>query len=331
MTIDLTSKTEYMIMKKILLITLALIWLSGCISFTPKEKWEEQFVTGDENSSNKILMIPVEGLIMNQAGGHSTLSRDTCTPDKINELLQFAAKDKAIKGIILAVNSPGGGVTASDIIYRTIKEFKQKYPDKKVIALMQDTAASGGYYISCSADYMMAHPTSVTGSIGVISMFFVLKDLMGKIGVDTVVVKSGKAKDIGSPFREMTKEETEFMQRIIDEMYNRFLDTVAEGRRNILTRDEIKTLADGRILTGQEARDAKLVDSIGYLSDAYNKSLEFANVKSARVIRYQKQSGLFDNLFMSQTSPLNLNYLADIVLRSNTSQFMYLWMPSLMK
>lgn len=318
-------------MKKILISAIMLACLTGCIfpSFGSKEKWEEQFVSGDESSSNKILLVPVEGLILDQDTRSSLVSRNTCTPEKIDELLRLAEKDKNIKAIILSINSPGGGVTASDIIYRSIKEFKQKHPEKPIIALMNDTAASGGYYISCSADYVMAHPTTITGSIGVISMFIILEDLMGKIGVQSVVVKSGKAKDIGSPFRKMTEDEIAFVQKIIDEMYNRFVDIVYDAKKNNLSRDEIKALADGRILTGQEALRVKLIDEIGYMTDAYKKTLEKSNIKSAKVIRYHKSSGLFDNLFMGSTSPLELTYLTEIVLKNNASQFMYLWMPSL--
>ena len=319
-------------MKRIFMSVIILVCLTGCIfpSFAPKEQWEEQFVSGDEASSNKIVLIPIEGLISDQETRSSFFSLDTCTPEKVNELLRLAEKDKKVKAIILAINSPGGGVTASDIIYRSIKEFKQRHPDKPIIALMHDTAASGGYYVSCSADYVMAHPTTITGSIGVISMFIILKDLMGKIGVETVTVKSGKAKDIGSPFRKMTEDEIEFVQKIIDEMYNRFVDIVYEAKKNNLSRDEIKALADGRILTGQEALRVKLVDEIGYMTDAYKKTLEKSNIKSAKVIRYHKSGGLFDNLFMGASYPLELTYLTELVLRTNRSQFMYLWMPSLM-
>src|SRR3989339_595920 len=190
-------------MKKILF-AMILISLSGCIflpSLDMEKKWNEQFVAGDENSSDKIIILPIQGMIMTQETSSLLSSKSACTPDKIQELLKLADNDSHIKAVILVINSPGGGVTASDVIYRTIKEFKQKHPDKPIIALMQDTAASGGYYISCSADYVMAHPTTITGSIGVISMFFAIEDLMGKIGVETVVIKSGKAKDIGSTLR----------------------------------------------------------------------------------------------------------------------------------
>ncbi|MEW6027392.1 MAG: signal peptide peptidase SppA [Planctomycetota bacterium] len=318
--------------KKLLLLSVTIVMFSGCI-FLPSldldKKWEEQFVTGDEDSRDKILILPIQGVIMSQESSSFLSSRNACTPDKIQELLKLADDDIHIKAMVLAINSPGGGVTASDIIYRTIKEFKQKHPDKPIIALMHDTAASGGYYVSCSADYVMAHPTSITGSIGVISMFLILEDLMGKIGVETVVVKSGKAKDSGSPFRKMTPEEKEYMQKIIDEMYNRFVDIVAEARKGSLSRDEIKTIADGRILTGEEAKKLKLVDSTGYLNDAYNKTLELTHLKSAKVIRYQKSGGLFDNMFMGPTPSLELAYLAELVLKTNSSQFMYLWTPEM--
>lgn len=318
--------------KKLLLLSTALLMAGGCIflpSLDVEKKWTEQFVAGDESSPDKILLLPVQGMIMTQEASSFLSSKNACTPDKIQELLKLANDDRHIKAVIMVINSPGGGVTASDIIHRTIREFKQKNPDKPIIALMQDTAASGGYYIACSADYVMAHPTTITGSIGVISMFFALEDLMGKIGVEAVIVKSGKAKDSGSPFRKMTAEEKEYMQKIIDEMYNRFLDIVAEARKNVLTRDEIKTVADGRVLTGEEAKKVKLVDETGYLTNAYAKTLELARLKSAKVIRYQKSTGLFDNMFMGPTPSLELTYLAELVLKTNTSQFMYLWMPEM--
>src|SRR3989339_1601779 len=202
MTLGQTSRRY--VMKYLLLLSIALLMVSGCIflpSLDLEKKWTEQFVTGDESSSDKIIILPIQGVIMTQETSSLLSSKSACTPDKIQELLKLADNDSHIKAVILVINSPGGGVTASDVIYRTIKEFKQKHPDKPIIALMQDTAASGGYYISCSADYVMAHPTTITGSIGVISLFFALEDLMGKIGVEAVVVKSGKAKDIGSTLR----------------------------------------------------------------------------------------------------------------------------------
>ncbi|MDI6732798.1 MAG: signal peptide peptidase SppA [Planctomycetota bacterium] len=315
--------------KKTLLLAIS-VFLTGCFSFVPKERWDEQFVIGDEKSSDKVLILPLTGVILNQEQRSAFSSASAVTPEKVNQLLQLAEKDKKIKAIILAIDSPGGGVTASDIIYRAIKEFKQKHPDKPIIALLHDTAASGGYYIAMACDYIIAHPTTITGSIGVISLFIILEDLMGKIGVQPVVVKSGKAKDIGSPLRKMTPEEVQFIQNIIDEMYNNFVEVVYQGRKNVLSKEEIKTLADGRILTGREAEKTKLVDSTGYITDAYKNVLEMAKLKSAKVFKYQyKKGGLFEGAFMGTPYSLELAYISEFVLRTNSSQFMYLWMPSL--
>lgn len=305
--------------------------LVGCISLDLKTKdvYEEKFITGDEKSGDKILLLPIQGIITS-AIDDSRFGPGTCIAERIQEQLRLAAKDKKIKAIILEIDSPGGGVTASDIIYQSIKSFKQSHPDIPIIALMKDTAASGAYYIAMATDHVMAHPTTITGSIGVISVFIILEDLLGKIGVQTVVIKSGQAKDVGSPFRKMTDEEKEYLQKIIDEMYQRFLGIVVEGRKDVLDRDKIKALADGRIMTGQEAHAQKLVDEIGYLDDAIKKVKGLANLTQARVIRYKLFRGVLESAFHLETPGSGLYWLSKtILLRSGTPQFMYLWMPSL--
>lgn len=303
----------------------------GCISLDLKTKdvYEEKFITGDEKSGDKILLLPIRGIITS-AIDDSRFGPGTCIAERIQEQLRLAARDKKIKAIILEIDSPGGGVTASDIIYQSIKSFKKAHPDMPVIALMKDTAASGAYYIAMATDHVMAHPTTITGSIGVISVFIVLEDLLGKIGVQTVVIKSGQAKDVGSPFRKMTDEEKEYLQKIIDEMYQRFLGIVVEGRKDVLGRDKIKALADGRILTGQKAYEQKLVDAIGYLEDAINKAKSLAGITEARVVRYKLFRGVLESAFHLEAPGSELVWLSKtILLRTGAPQFMYLWMPSL--
>lgn len=305
--------------------------LVGCISLDLKTKdvYEEKFITGDEKSGDKILLLPIQGIITS-AIDDSRFGPGTCIAERIQEQLRLAARDKKIKAIILEIDSPGGGVTASDIIYQSIKSFKKVHPDMPVIALMKDTAASGAYYIAMATDHVMAHPTTITGSIGVISVFIVLEDLLGKIGVQTVVIKSGQAKDVGSPFRKMTDEEKEYLQKIIDEMYQRFLGIVVEGRKDVLGRDKIKALADGRILTGQKAYEQKLVDAIGYLEDAINKAKSLAGITEARVVRYKLFRGVLESAFHLEAPGSELVWLSKtILLRTGAPQFMYLWMPSL--
>lgn len=309
--------------------------IAGCTVFSmdlkPKEGFEEKFVYGTESSSNKILLVPVTGLIMSNEDYSALSSRNVTTPQEIKELLMQAEKDDNIKAIIIEIDSPGGGVTASDIIYHVLREYKAKYPDKPIVALFNDTAASGGYYIAMAADYLVAHPTSITGSIGVISMFITVEDLLGKIGVETVVIKSGQAKDIGSPFRKMTQPEKEFMQHIIDQMYQRFVDTVYGNRKSGLSREELLKIADGRILTGEQALKEKLVDAMGYLPDAFGKAKELAKLPDARLIRYKKKSGILETAFRIESPTGQLQQLADFVLQSGTGKFMYLWMPAVIK
>lgn len=322
-------------MKRFILLSAVCLVLAGCTMFSmdlkPKEEIEEKFIYGDESSSNKILIIPVTGVIMSSDIDSPLAQPNTATPEKIRELLMKSEKDTNIKALILEIDSPGGGVTASDIIHRTIKEYKAKFPNRPIVALMKDTAASGGYYIAMTADYLIAHPTSITGSIGVISMFVTVQDLLGKIGVEAVVIKSGQAKDIGSPLRKMTPQEKEFMQNIIDQMYNRFLDIVYENRKSALSREELVKVADGRIVTGEEALKYKLVDATGYIADAFAKSKALAGLTDAKVIRYQKKKGILETAFRIESPATELSMLADLILRDGSSRFMYLWMPSLEK
>lgn len=289
----------------------------------PKEGYEEKFITGNEKSDNKIVLLPIQGLIMDPG------ERDNpyvFSPRKIQELLHIISRDKTIKAVILEINSPGGGVTASDIIYRYLKEFKKAHPTIPVLCLMKDTATSGAYYIAMASDYIIAHPTSITGSIGVISIFFSGEDLIKWAKIDVVVLKSGKSKDSGSFFRRMAPEEKEIFQKVIDEMYKGFVDIVAEGRQSHLTRQQILALADGRIFTGKEAYENKLVDALGYLEDAVNKAKELTQLEDAKVIKYHKIPGLMESIFSIKTPRNSLDRFQDLLLQQSPGSFMYLWL-----
>lgn len=290
----------------------------------PKEEYEEKFITGNEKSKDKILLLPINGIILE---GDDNNRSFVCTPRKIQKLLHKAGKDKNIKAIILEVDSPGGGVTASDIIYEYLKEFKKAHPKIPILCLMKGTAASGAYYIAMAADYIMAHPTSITGSIGVISIFATGEELFKWAKLEIVVIKSGEAKDSGSFFRRMKSREKKAFQKIIDEMYEGFVKIVAEGRHEQLSREEILPLADGRIFTGQEAYKNKLVDALGYLDDVVNKAKELAGLTDARVIKYHKILGFLESSFRIETPQNNLDRLQDLVFQQGTGRFMYLWMP----
>jgi protease-4 len=237
-----------------------------------------------------VAVIPVEGVIT--SGRQSNLFPNTsvAAADTIVDQIRRAEADGDVRAIVLYVNSPGGGVNASDVIYHTLEGV-----DKPVVVLMGDTAASGGYYISMAADWIVAHPNTLTGSIGVISEFTNASGLLDKVGVDVVVITSGPRKDFGSPYREMTDAERQYWQGIVDETYADFVAIVAQGRH--LPADQVLSLADGRVFTGRQALDAGLVDALGYKEDAIAKAAELGGIAGEpRIIEYTPQPRLFDLL-----------------------------------
>ncbi|HWI68775.1 MAG TPA: signal peptide peptidase SppA, partial [Nitrospiraceae bacterium] len=246
------------------------------------------------------------------------------------EELTRASKDDKIKAVVVRINSPGGTVTASDILYHELREFKAK---KKVpvIASMMDVAASGGYYLAMATDNIFVHPSTVTGSIGVIMLTVNARGLLEKVGVEASAITSGPRKDMGSPFRVMTAEERGIFQSVIDSFYQRFLAVVQEGRPN-LSAEQVKKLADGRIYSGDQAKAAGLIDEIGYLDDAIQLAKKKAGLTEARIVTYGRrgeyQNNIYSRLFGTSsgiTGLANLDLLS--MVRGGTPQFMYLWMP----
>lgn len=200
-------------------------------------------------SGAKVAVLPITGLIADSEG-------------TIERLRKFA-KDDSVKAIVLRINSPGGGVGPSQELYEEVRKLRGKKP---VVASLGAVAASGGYYIACAAQKIYANPGTITGSIGVIMQFVNVKDLIEKIGVRGVVVKSGAFKDIGSPIRPMRAEEQALLQGVIDNVHAQFVQAVAEGRR--LDREKVAAIADGRIFSGEQAKELGLVDALGNLEDA---------------------------------------------------------------
>ncbi|HSL91768.1 MAG TPA: signal peptide peptidase SppA [Candidatus Limnocylindrales bacterium] len=213
------------------------------------------FKTGD-----KVAVLPVTGLIAD-------------SENTIDQLKKFA-KDDSVKAIVIRINSPGGGVGPSQEIYEEVKKLKEK---KVVVASMGALAASGGYYIACAAQKIYANPGTITGSIGVIMQFVNVKDLVEKIGLKGMVVKSGAFKDIGSPMREMKTEERELLQGVIDNVHSQFIAAVAEGRK--MDRENVMKIADGRIFSGEQAKALGLVDSLGNLEDAVADAGKMAKIE----------------------------------------------------
>ena len=233
-----------------------------------------------------------------------------------------------MKAVILRLDTPGGEVTASDIIYHEVLRFKER-TGRPVVGLMMSVAASGGYYIASACDVIVAHPSSLTGSIGVISIFPSLESLMSKVGVKVNVIKSGPSKDSGSPFREMTEEDRKLFQVIIDEYYEGFLEVVARGRKGKVPAADLRTIADGRIYTAPQALKLGLIDAIGYFDDAFGKAKDLASLKSAKLVSYTYFPKSKSNIYagrLGDFSPLDAKVL-ESMLAVLKAGFYYLWLP----
>lgn len=286
---------------------------------------QETQVSG--TGKTKVLLIEISGVISSQEGDGFVPAPNLIA--SVKEQLTRAAQDENVKAVVLRINTPGGTVTASDIIHHELKAFKtsRKIP---VVASIMDVGASGGYYIAAAADTVLAHPSSVTGSIGVIMLTVNARGLLEKVGLEATAVTSGPRKDMGSPFRTMTAEERAIFQGLIDSFYQRFLTVVHEGRP-LLQMDQIKKLADGRIYTGDQAKAAGLVDEIGYLEDAVELAKKKAGLTEARVVMYKRPGEYSNNVYSKLVAPSPLVSLGNLDLmsfvRGGTPQFMYLWMP----
>lgn len=232
----------------------------------------------------KVALIRLEGLIASSVPGHVG---DSMVDDLKLELKQ-ALEDKEVVAIVLEINSPGGEVTASDIIYNAIRKAREKKP---VVVSMGSLAASGGYYSALGASYIFAHETTFTGSIGVIMQSLNYSDAMGKLGLEMVTFKSGNLKDMLSGSRKLTPEEREYVQNLVMQTYGKFVGLVATERK--LDEATLRTgLADGRVISGKDAKEAKLVDEIGDIEAAFAKAMELGKAPGSKVVKYESRGGL---------------------------------------
>lgn len=221
-------------------------------------------------AQNDIAVIEVEGVI-------------TKSKPVVDKLLRLK-KDTSIKAIVVRINTPGGGVGPSQEIYEELMKMRDK---KKIVASMESVAASGGYYIACAAHKIFANPGTITGSIGVIIEFANIEDLLGKIGLKSVVIKSGKYKDILSPTRTMSPEEQALLQGVIDSVHKQFIDAVAKGRT--LPRDKVIPIADGRIFSGEQAKEIGLVDQLGNFQDALDAAAKMCGITGEPRVLYPEK------------------------------------------
>ena len=250
-------------------------------------------------TGDNISLIRIEGTI-----GTSTLGEQGISPDNIKGLLNEAKSD-ASRALIIQIDSPGGAVEPTQEIYNNIQQFKEE-TGKKVYISMRSEAASGGYYIACAGDKIIAMPTTLTGSIGVIMRLINYQELLEKIGLKETIIKSGTYKDIGSPTRDITEKEQKMLQEIIDETYTQFLDTVSKARNIPL--DDLKNIAQGQIYTGIQAKKLGLVDDLGDLQDTIEIIKKDLNIQGTPIIiiHKKKQSILSLLNFKSNISELNL-------------------------
>jgi protease-4 len=268
-------------------VVLTLVSTSGP---TAPALYDEEYVSGD--GPDKVVVVPIEGVI---APADDTLGGvlPTSTPEGLTDALRQAGSDPSVVAVVLEIDSPGGGVTASDEMHQSVLDFEENTGEPVVVS-MQDVTASGGYYISTAADRLVANKTTLTGSLGVIFEIPNFAEAADKYGIKQVVIKSGKYKDMGSAFREMRPDEREIFQSIVNQDYSEFVDVISEGRG--IPEDRVREIADGRVYSGIQARDLGLVDSFGGLDEASATAGRLAGTKDTTVIRYVQEPTLTETL-----------------------------------
>ena len=256
--------------------------------------------------SGEIVLVRIQGMLMDSQNIVRQLSNYRHNPN--------------VRGIVLRIDSPGGAVAPAQEIYSEIMKLRADH--KTVYASMGTVAASGGYYIACAADYVLANPGTLTGSIAAVMVFSNIEELTNKIGVKPVIIKSGKYKDVGSPLRAMNPEERKLLQNVVDDVHQQFVQAVAKGRG--LSVSEVKEIADGRIMTGQQALKLKLIDEIGGLEKTLELLAKKIGVEGRpRVIEEKEKTPFFDWLLQSSLS----SRLIETLIPASLPRLQYIWFP----
>jgi protease-4 len=284
----------------------------GAIIMTGQAGPYQEVVVREGPAANKIVMVNVVGMIHGEQA------------DSVYGQLKRASKDKDVKGIILRVNSPGGTISGSDRIYKEILRFRR---DKgvPVVGFMQSVAASGGYYTSVACEKIVAEPTAITGSIGVIMGHFVFQELLeDKLGIQPVFLTEGEKKDWPSSFHAPEQEELDYLrERLLKPAYERFVEVIEEGRKDILSPSEVREVADGSIYVAPQALDAKLIDEVGYLDDAIGTVKSLAGLAEAQVVEYRRPFSWAGFLTAQSNSVFKLDRMK--LYELSTPQMLYLW------
>ena len=259
---------------------------AGPVSSIAVKKFSETTLVPGHGTQDKIALIHLDGLI---SYGHGRgFSPGDSMVDDMKKAFDQAADDPQVKAIVISVDSPGGEVTAGDTIHHALGKLSAKKP---VVIFMNSIGTSAAYYIACAGSWIMCSDTTFTGSIGVIISTLNYKELFGKVGLQSVIFKSGKFKDALNGARDLTEEERSYFQGLVMQTYDRFLGIVASARKlnPELLRDGV---ADGRVMSGKDAYAAKLVDQLGYIEDAYEKARALGKSPGAEIVCYEKKRGL---------------------------------------
>ncbi len=285
--------------------------------------WDEVHVAGERGGRDKVMQVPIRGAIAELQ--NPLLGAPGGTVSQVQRALRLAAADDVL-GVLLYVDSPGGGVTDSDRIHQLVSRFRKEHPKKRVLALFGDVAASGGYYVAVAAEHIIARRTSITGSIGVIMSAWNFAEAAKKLGIDQVTIKSDRTpyKDMLSPTRLMRPEEQTLLTRIVDELFDQFVTIVDEGRDN-LDRDQVLAAATGAIYTASQAKALGLVDDVG---DHETALAWFARElgKPVTIVEPRRRPGLADLLFGASAAPRGADVaVATLLGASSGPRFLYFW------
>lgn len=302
---------------------------AGSFLITPVSDTSElkQVTVENGNRADKIAIIPVEGMLMDEKSGGLLQSSENPLSLFIQQL-NAAADDASVKAVVLRVNSPGGSVTASDTMYAAVRNFRDK-THKPVIASAQELDASGAYYVSCSADKIIASPTSIVGSIGVIFEAIDLEDTLLKLGVRVDSIKSAPLKDMASPYHHLTPEARDVMQGMVDEYFARFKNIVIASR-GIKDENTLQLVTDGRVFSGTRAVELGLVDQTGRLDDAIELARSMANAQGGAVVMFNRPYGYSGSIYAETDLPQPKSNEMTLKLPMSNwlpNGFYYLWQP----
>ena len=319
------------------IVLVGLITLTSCgapsLLITPvavrRELVETELSRDSLFASDKIAIIDVSGVLMD-APAKQFLGAGEHAVSLLLEKLDKARRDPHVKAVLLRINSPGGGVVASEMMHDELMHFKES--GKPLVAVIMDVGASGGYYIACACDEIIAHPSSIVGSIGVIMQMFEISGTLHKLGASADAITSGTFKDTGSPFRKMRPEERDIFQNIVNDMYDRFIGVVDAGRPN-LDEAAVRKLADGRVYSATQALKVGLIDRISTMRESIDIVRVRAGLRKVRVVTYNRPLGYRPNYYAmaphrAEPTVNMLNIDIRGMLQGMTPRFMYLWSPA---